>query len=792
MTTREHKKQAAPGIGPEAEAMVNHEQRQSDYTALEWFSRHGARFVRVATWNAKVNAPGKQPIEKCWQNKPLTLMDVLAHFKNGENVGLLCGKHSNGLCLLDLDDHLQEFLEYFPGLQDAPILLRRDAGNRGKIVLKVIGEIPQSKKWNDVHLEFLSTGNQGVIPPSIHPGGTAYELVNANNPPVEYDAGRLMHICEAWAAWRLDIESPAASAPIISNNGRGKPSRATRDFLEFGAGPHSRNNRLYIAACDLNGCGYSQVEAEWMLLPVWGRMSKSDKEAKATIASAYSQARQPSNPQAFDIGSAKAAATAKDASIAVNDEDSEDDSQALPLHASMPALPKIANLTDAEIKQGKKAGKFVDDYIAFAMKDAPMSPTIFHQTYALAILSTAVARRVFVSMGTKEIYPNLYIMLSAPSTLYTKTTGYKSAMKVLETAGLSHLLLPDGVTPQSLITELSNRPQENFQNWAQEDKDEWQKERLFSAQRAWWIDEASSLLSWFQQKHLAELKNIVLKFYECEPKIKVSTQIRGRETVRNIYLTICGPTTPAALRPHLKTPIYWTDGLFSRFLLVSPNTAPVRVFFPDRFPVPPALVKHVNQLMFERLETPKENAMGPTSAPPAIEAKITPELKSRWDKYHEAMFSLIAKKAIPEKLYASYGRFPEKAIKIAMLLAVSDWVRMAKGSPLVIQPVHWFRAQEITEGYRASLHRMIEDASMPVENEDDDFVEKIISRLQTSARNSRRELAQDLNMMAGVQRERLDTILNQLLRDEVLIEQEIRKERGPSTMRLFVKKNDHS
>jgi hypothetical protein len=125
----------------------------------------------------------------------------------------------------------------------------------------------------------------------------------------------------------------------------------------------------------------------------------------------------------------------------------------------MPDLPKVARLSEAEIKQGKKAGKFIDDYIAFAMKDAPMSPPLFHQTYALAILSTAIARRVFVSVGTNAIYPNLYIMLSAPSTLYTKTTGYKSAMKLLETAGLSHLLLPDGVTPQSLITELSNRPQ---------------------------------------------------------------------------------------------------------------------------------------------------------------------------------------------------------------------------------------------------------------------------------------------------------------------------------------------
>ena len=88
--------------------------------------------------------------------------------------------------------------------------------------------------------------------------------------------------------------------------------------------------------------------------------------------------------------------------------------------------------------------------------------------------------------------------------------------------------------------------------------------------------------------------------------------------------------------------------------------------------------------LYEKLEQPKENAIGPTPAPPATEAKITPEVKQRWDNYHAAMFEIISKKNVPEKLHACYGRFHEKAIKIAMLLAVSDWVRMAKGNPLII------------------------------------------------------------------------------------------------------------
>ena len=755
-----------------------------DFTPLTWFSQQGAQFVRVAAWNAKVNSPGKQPIDKAWQVKPLTANEVSAHVINGGNVGMLCGKPSSGLCLLDVDDHLGEFLEYFPGLMSAPIITRSDAPNRGKIVLKIIGETPKSKKWHDVHLEFLGTGNQGVIPPSIHPAGAAYELRNADKPVLQYDGARLMHICDVWEKENIGVTAPDPVPEINSNEGRGKVSRRTRDFLEYGAGEGSRNNRLFISACDLNGCAFSLTEAESMLLPVCIRIGMTEKEAQDTIKSAYSQGRIPANSHAFEFGGKHKSAVAP---LALNMEKrpGNEDAPAFPITCTMPELPQIACLSDSEIKLGRKVGKFIDDYMAFAMKDSPMSPPLFHQTYGLAILSTAVARRVYVRIGTKEIYPNLYAILSAPSTLYTKTTSLKTAVNVLEAAGLSHLLLPDGVTPQSLITELSNRPQDNFQTWTQEDKDDWQNERLFAAQRAWWMDEAASLFSWFQQKHLADLKNIILKFYECERKIQVSTQIRGRETVRNIYLTICGPTTPAALRPHLKNPEYWHDGLFARFLLVTPDTAPVRVFFPDPFPIPPALIKHLNKLSFERLEMPKENITGATPPPPAIEAILPPEVKKLWDNFHAATFEIIKQKKVPEKLWASYGRFPEKAIKIAMLLAVSDWVKTAKGAPLTIEPAQWFRAQEMTEGYRASLHRMIEEASLPVESDDDELVEKIINRVQTSSRNSRRELAIDLHMQTGTKRTLLDSILDQLLRDEVLIEKEVKKERGPATVRLF-------
>ena len=379
------------------------------------------------------------------------------------------------------------------------------------------------------------------------------------------------------------------------------------------------------------------------------------------------------------------------------------------------------------------------------------------------------------------------MLLIAPSTLYAKTTGLEVALDLLEMAGLNHLTLPHGVTPQSLITELSNRTPPTFSEWDQDGKDDWQKERAFAAQRAWWMDEAASLLDLFKQKHTGDLLTLILKLYNCPKKLTASTIGRGRETVRFAYLTICGPTTPAAMRSHLKTPELWADGLFARFLFVTPDTAPVRVFYPETVETPPELAKHINTLAFQRLETPKDPALVNIQAPPAWRVGIPPEVRQKWDNYHKAIFALLTKKAVPEKLYACYGRFPTTVIKIALLLAVSDWAQSTEGNPLIIRPAHWDRSQMMTEGYRASLSRLVEDASQPVDDEDQEIAEKIISRVKSSTGLTRRELTQYLHVRAGLQRTRFDTIVSQLLTDNALEERSVKNKSGPPAMRLFYK-----
>lgn len=455
---------------------------------------------------------------------------------------------------------------------------------------------------------------------------------------------------------------------------------------------------------------------------------------------------------------------------------------------TIPELPTSASLPGSLMQQANLAGLWLNDYIDFARRASPMSPPIFHLILGLTLLSTAIARRVYLRVANYNLYPNIYALIVAHSTLYAKTTAFEIARRVLELAGLARLMLPVGITPQSLISELTNRQPDTFASWEQGDQDDWRSERKFAAQRAWLMDEAAGLLDAFDQKHLADLLNHVLKLYDCPDKLSASSTIaRGRQTIRNSYMTICGPTTPSAMRSHLNNRSHWGNGLFARFIFVTPDTPPQRIFYPNEIEIPASLTNPLRTLGLERLPMPTEFLPGEIQPPQSVRAQLEPGVWQCWDAYHGGIWELINRRAIPEKFYASYGRFHTTAMKIALQLATVDWAAAAPNEPLIVTLRHWARAQLITEEFRSCLHRMIADASRI--SEDDDLEPKIIRFLRQSPRGlSARELANLLSMTEPAKRDQLDRLLERMRRDGLIDLEERKGQRGPAALawRLLV------
>ena len=78
------------------------------------------------------------------------------------------------------------------------------------------------------------------------------------------------------------------------------------------------------------------------------------------------------------------------------------------------ALPeKIAQLLNNETGHHF----WLDDYIDDASSKSPMTPKLFHESAGLTLGSAAIARRLVVELPFGPIYPNLFVVWIAQTTL---------------------------------------------------------------------------------------------------------------------------------------------------------------------------------------------------------------------------------------------------------------------------------------------------------------------------------------------------------------------------------------
>ena len=432
------------------------------------------------------------------------------------------------------------------------------------------------------------------------------------------------------------------------------------------------------------------------------------------------------------------------------------DCQELPNSARLPA-----DWEDSE------SCSWLQHYLTFARLAAPMSDNLFHLSVALALLSIAVARRVYLPVSILRLFPNLYQLIVAESTLYHKTTALAVGEALLKKAGLDTLLLASRQTPESLVAELSTQRPPTFDTWNSREKERWLEERRFSAQRGWMLDEASHLLDSFNRDYTAGLLPLTLGLYECPEREAAQTVGRGRQTVHNAYLTILGATTPSALGEHIQRSAHWSNGLWARFCLVTPQAdIPDWHFFPRQVEIPEDLAVQLNSLAFHALPVPqvKELATGEVQVEPPdlLPIDVDPAVLQAWEAYAKALgYDLLLEGGVDRRLWSSYGRMYISAMKVAMLLATSDWaLRPDRPDAPAIQPAHWYQAQAIAEGWRLSAHRLLNDASVGTERSKEDNLLRILRRAGTAGLTAR-----EAGQRAHLPRLEVETLLASLEQD---------------------------
>lgn len=386
-----------------------------------------------------------------------------------------------------------------------------------------------------------------------------------------------------------------------------------------------------------------------------------------------------------------------------------------------PSLPEDAQLTDEQQREATTTGKFLADYVQFAKLASPMTPTEFHISAALSMVSIAVARRLHVRVGVAKIYPNTYTLFVGESTLHRKTTGLSVATGLLEQAGLTPTFtLADRQTPEAFVEDMSLNIPKTFDGWATDAKEIWLKRRSLSAQRGWFLDEASHLLDSFNRDYSSGLLPLVLDMYDSKDHMGGrNTKSYGLEIVEKAYLTIFGCTTFEAMTEHMAKSAHWRNGFFARFALVTSRETTDWEFWPKPIEYPDELVEKLRHIAFRLFGTPPHAQI--TEVPPEdgkagyrkVEVMPLPDHAvffgegawQAWERYaravgHDMLYQAKQDGSIDPMLFANYGRLPTMMIKVAMQIAIMD----AEQLPIMLEPKHIYAAQNIIESWRQSLH----------------------------------------------------------------------------------------
>ncbi len=462
----------------------------------------------------------------------------------------------------------------------------------------------------------------------------------------------------------------------------------------------------------------------------------------------------------------------------------------LPVPADMPVVnfpPLPASVRPAGNWIDYDTGKWLKGFCSFSGRAAPMSDPAFHLSTGLFLLSTAVARRVYLQAGIHRIYPNLYQLIVAESTLYHKTTALRIGEALLKQAGLDTFLLASRQTPESLVAELGTIRPSTFEAWDAAEKKRWLDERAFSAQRGWLMDEASQLLDSFNRDYTAGLLPLVLSLFDCPDREVSQTVGRGRQTVKDAYLSYLGATTPSAVASHIERGAHWSNGLWARFAMITPQKQiPDWRFFPNDIQIPKDLIIQLVNLAKRALPVPKvKETVGDVQVetPPAIAVTLQPEVYAAWEAYAKALgYDMLLQGDIDRRLYPSYGRLYVSAMKVAMLLATSDWASQAdRGADPCVSLDHWYQGQSIAEIWRESVHRLLNEFSAGDERNQEDGLMRVLKRAGPTGMTAR-----EIGLMVHQKRENVETLLLGLEQDG-LVERVPNNGRRAITYRLALK-----
>jgi len=356
---------------------------------------------------------------------------------------------------------------------------------------------------------------------------------------------------------------------------------------------------------------------------------------------------------------------------------------------------------------------FIKSYMAYAAEFTD-SPKMFHYRIALYVLSTVMNTRYWIRHGNINVYPNLWMILLAPSGV-----GKSFAMgigKSIVNSVDQNLILPNEYSREKFVEIMAKNSVGNF-----------------------FISEFSGFMEFNRKDYNRGIMQMLTELFDCPPVYTRQLQ-KGDKTIINPFLGILACSTVEWFIASVRSGDS-TGGFLPRFLLTSiGDSDKVRAFMPED-----------NQSIKNQLVDQLAKIASQDGGKMTLSAEALKFYEDWHDEFHEK------RKTKSETLRGFYTRLKDYTLKFSMILNINT------GSGLVITKDSMHRACSLSKDFIDQAEDIIEnEISSSKSDAEIKSVRKIVKREKEIAR-------QDLVKKSKMKSKDLDVIIKTLIESAEIV-----------------------
>lgn len=272
---------------------------------------------------------------------------------------------------------------------------------------------------------------------------------------------------------------------------------------------------------------------------------------------------------------------------------------------------------------------FLREYHDFALP-LTEAPAIYHLFVAFALLAAACARHVHLPFGAQRLYPNLWLILIAPSSRLKKSTALSLGRRILAASKLD-VIYPNEFSREAMIEILEQKPDGLF---------------------LW--NELGGVLRAFESNYMLGTKEMLTELFDCPPQFK--RVLKSKEVIiTDPCISIASASTVDWLNRAVKEHDI-RGGFLPRFIYI-PADKPSKLL-----PLPPTPDPEAQAAIVQRLEqiAAYRGVFGMSADAEAIH-----------DNWYHANYGEMSQEIDSETLAPFYSRLSVYLLKFAMLYELS-------------------------------------------------------------------------------------------------------------------------